>query len=243
MTQVTCAFSTPLFETESSRQVSLQLSAQQQLSTACPQHELIAHGSPLTGATLTSKEKLDIARQLSKLGVDIIEAGFPVASPDDFEAVRSIALDVGNAVDGDGYVPVICGLSRYQFACFHVRNAYTSCAQHTCRGCLLLLHNKLFTTCCAMCCDMSENLSIQAYHFQGAAGLHSACRYLQASTTSSTCTHLPSAVRLSLFAGQNRKIWTQPGMRFATPRGLGYMSSLQRRQSTCNTSSRCLRTR
>ena len=64
------------------------------------------------GATLTSKEKLDIARQLSKLGVDIIEAGFPVASPDDFEAVRSIALDVGNAVDEDGYVPVICGLSR-----------------------------------------------------------------------------------------------------------------------------------
>ena len=67
---------------------------------------------PHAGATLTSKEKLDIARQLSKLGVDIIEAGFPVASPDDFEAVRSIALDVGNAVDADGYVPVICGLSR-----------------------------------------------------------------------------------------------------------------------------------
>ena len=64
------------------------------------------------GATLTSKEKLDIARQLAKLGVDIIEAGFPVASPDDFEAVRSIAMDVGNAVDEDGYVPVICGLSR-----------------------------------------------------------------------------------------------------------------------------------
>lgn len=62
---------------------------------------------------MTSKEKLDIARQLSKLGVDIIEAGFPVASPDDFEAVRSIALDVGNAVDEDGYVPVICGLSRF----------------------------------------------------------------------------------------------------------------------------------
>ena len=66
-----------------------------------------------SGATLTSKEKLDIARQLSKLGVDIIEAGFPVASPDDFEAVRGIAMDVGNAVDEDGYVPVICGLSRY----------------------------------------------------------------------------------------------------------------------------------
>ena len=69
-------------------------------------------GEQSPGATLTSKEKLDIARQLAKLGVDIIEAGFPVASPDDFDAVRSIAMDVGNAVDDDGYVPVICGLSR-----------------------------------------------------------------------------------------------------------------------------------
>ena len=68
---------------------------------------------------MTSKEKLDIARQLSKLGVDIIEAGFPVASPDDFEAVRSIALDVGNAVDEDGYVPVICGLSRLILSVIH----------------------------------------------------------------------------------------------------------------------------
>jgi len=45
-------------------------------------------------------------------GVDIIEAGFPVASPDDFDAVRAIAVDVGCAVEPDGYVPVICGLSR-----------------------------------------------------------------------------------------------------------------------------------
>ena len=69
-------------------------------------------GEQSPGATLTSKEKLEIAKQLAKLGVDIIEAGFPVASPDDFDAVRSIAMDVGNAVDADGYVPVICGLSR-----------------------------------------------------------------------------------------------------------------------------------
>ena len=61
---------------------------------------------------MTSKQKLDIARQLSKLGVDIIEAGFPVASPDDFEAVKAIAEQVGNEVHEDGYVPVICGLSR-----------------------------------------------------------------------------------------------------------------------------------
>eukprot|EP00882_Tetradesmus_deserticola_P030808 GHRQ01034766.1.p1 GENE.GHRQ01034766.1~~GHRQ01034766.1.p1 ORF type:complete len:111 (-),score=47.75 GHRQ01034766.1:561-893(-) len=55
-------------------------------------------GEQSPGATLTSKEKLDIARQLAKLGVDIIEAGFPIASPDDFEAVRAIAMEVGNDV-------------------------------------------------------------------------------------------------------------------------------------------------
>lgn len=61
---------------------------------------------------MTSKEKLDIARQLAKLGVDIIEAGFPAASNDDLEAVRMIAKEVGNQVDENGYVPVICGLAR-----------------------------------------------------------------------------------------------------------------------------------
>lgn len=69
-------------------------------------------GEQSPGASMTSKEKLDIARQLSKLGVDIIEAGFPAASKDDFEAVKMIAKEVGNAVDEEGYVPVICGLSR-----------------------------------------------------------------------------------------------------------------------------------
>ena len=69
-------------------------------------------GEQSPGATLTSKEKLDIARQLAKLGVDIIEAGFPIASPDDLNAVRQIAKEVGQNVDEHGYVPVICGLSR-----------------------------------------------------------------------------------------------------------------------------------
>jgi len=69
-------------------------------------------GEQSPGATLTSKEKLDIARNLAKLGVDIIEAGFPIASPDDLEAVRQIAKIVGNEPFPDGYVPVICGLSR-----------------------------------------------------------------------------------------------------------------------------------
>ena len=69
-------------------------------------------GEQSPGATLTSTEKLEIARQLAKLGVDIIEAGFPIASPDDFNAVKQIADTVGNEVFDDGYVPVICGLSR-----------------------------------------------------------------------------------------------------------------------------------
>lgn len=69
-------------------------------------------GEQSPGATLTSSEKLEIARMLAKLGVDIIEAGFPIASPDDFNAVKQIADVVGNEVFDDGYVPVICGLSR-----------------------------------------------------------------------------------------------------------------------------------
>ncbi|RVW59951.1 2-isopropylmalate synthase 2, chloroplastic [Vitis vinifera] len=69
-------------------------------------------GEQSPGATMTSKEKLDIARQLAKLGVDIIEAGFPAASKDDLDAVKIIAKEVGNAVDENGHVPVICGLAR-----------------------------------------------------------------------------------------------------------------------------------
>mmetsp|Transcript_11203 Transcript_11203/g.28730 ORF Transcript_11203/g.28730 Transcript_11203/m.28730 type:complete len:663 (-) Transcript_11203:87-2075(-) len=72
-------------------------------------------GEQSPGCTLTIKEKLDIARSLSRLGVDIIEAGFPIASPDDFEAVRQIAVEVGNEPGPDGHVPVICGLSRTKF--------------------------------------------------------------------------------------------------------------------------------
>lgn len=52
----------------------------------------------MPGATLTAREKLEIARQLSQLGVDVIEAGFPVSSPADFEAVKQIAIEVGNEV-------------------------------------------------------------------------------------------------------------------------------------------------
>jgi 2-isopropylmalate synthase len=73
-------------------------------------------GEQSPGASLTSPEKLEIARGLARLGVDIIEAGFPAASPDDLEAVRRIAIEVGNPLPGDGgltpKVPVICGLAR-----------------------------------------------------------------------------------------------------------------------------------
>ena len=56
------------------------------------------------GASLTVPEKLEIAQQLARLGVDVIEAGFPISSNEDFEAVRRI----GQEVKG----PVICALAR-----------------------------------------------------------------------------------------------------------------------------------
>ena len=71
-------------------------------------------GEQSPGATMTSVEKLEVARNLARLGVDIIEAGFPAASPDDLEAVRRIANEVGNPLEGDenAKVPIICGLAR-----------------------------------------------------------------------------------------------------------------------------------
>mgnify|MGYP002776995758 CR=1 FL=1 len=64
-------------------------------------------GEQSPGATLNVDEKLTIARQLARLGVDVIEAGFPYSSPGDFEAVQQIAKAVGTE---DG--PIICGLAR-----------------------------------------------------------------------------------------------------------------------------------
>ncbi|NP_001310373.1 2-isopropylmalate synthase B [Solanum pennellii] len=69
-------------------------------------------GEQSPGATMTTKEKLDVARQSAKLGVDIIEAGFPASSEADLEAVKLIAKEVGNGVYEEEYVPVICGLAR-----------------------------------------------------------------------------------------------------------------------------------
>jgi 2-isopropylmalate synthase len=69
-------------------------------------------GEQSPGATMTSAEKLEVARALARLGVDIMEAGFPIASPDDFEAVRRIADEVGHMPGPNGQPPVICGLAR-----------------------------------------------------------------------------------------------------------------------------------
>ncbi|MCB0101521.1 MAG: 2-isopropylmalate synthase, partial [Anaerolineales bacterium] len=71
-------------------------------------------GEQSPGATMTSAEKLEVAHNLARLGVDIIEAGFPAASPDDLEAVRRIAAEVGNPPEGnpEARVPVIAGLAR-----------------------------------------------------------------------------------------------------------------------------------
>src|SRR5258707_15766581 len=69
-------------------------------------------GEQSPGATMTSDEKLELARSLARLGVDIIEAGFPASSPDDLEAVRRIAIEVGNPRAGelDASFPIIHGM-------------------------------------------------------------------------------------------------------------------------------------
>ena len=61
-------------------------------------------GEQAAGTRLGAREKLEIARQLVRLNVDIIEAGFPASSPEDFEAVRLIS----EQIEG----PIICGLTR-----------------------------------------------------------------------------------------------------------------------------------
>lgn len=52
------------------------------------------------GVTLNTEEKIEIAKTLSRLGVDVLEAGFPIASVGDFEAVQRIANEVGPMMEG-----------------------------------------------------------------------------------------------------------------------------------------------
>ena len=61
-------------------------------------------GEQAAGGSLNLNEKLEIARQLEKLGVDVIEAGFPISSPGDFESVKLIAEEIRGSI--------ICGLAR-----------------------------------------------------------------------------------------------------------------------------------
>jgi 2-isopropylmalate synthase len=63
-------------------------------------------GEQSPGISLNTAEKLEIAQQLARLGVDVIEAGFPITSPGDFDAVQAIAREV------DG--PIVAGLARAQ---------------------------------------------------------------------------------------------------------------------------------
>ncbi|MBM3243898.1 MAG: 2-isopropylmalate synthase, partial [Candidatus Omnitrophica bacterium] len=61
-------------------------------------------GEQAPGGSLTDQEKLEVAFQLEKLGVDIIEAGFPIASPGDFKAVAKISKAIKKGA--------ICALAR-----------------------------------------------------------------------------------------------------------------------------------
>ncbi len=65
-------------------------------------------GEQSPGISLNTQEKLEIAQQLARLGVDVIEAGFPITSPGDFEAVQAIS----RSVEG----PVVAGLARTHVA-------------------------------------------------------------------------------------------------------------------------------
>ena len=61
-------------------------------------------GEQVPGCQLNKDDKLIVAAALDKLGVDIIEAGFPISSPADFDSVKTIAQQTENAI--------VCGLTR-----------------------------------------------------------------------------------------------------------------------------------
>src|SRR5690348_2303607 len=65
-------------------------------------------GQQSPGASMNLAEKLEVARARANLRVDVIEAGFPIASPGDFEAVQASAREV--------HGPTICGLARWNNA-------------------------------------------------------------------------------------------------------------------------------
>ena len=78
-------------------------------------------GEQSPGISLNTQEKLEIAQQLARLGVDVIEAGFPITSPGDFEAVQAIARTVG----GPGRSPALARthVADIDAACNAVKDA------------------------------------------------------------------------------------------------------------------------
>src|SRR5262245_37828684 len=79
-------------------------------------------GEQAPGFSMTAAEKLRMARQLDVLGVDIIEAGFPIASDGDFAAVRAIAAELRR--------PVVAGLARAATLDVDRAGAALECARH-----------------------------------------------------------------------------------------------------------------
>lgn len=69
-------------------------------------------GEQSPGCSMNLKEKLELAKQLERLGADIIEAGFPIASPEDFQAVSEIAKQIKNA-----QIAALCRASRNDIDC------------------------------------------------------------------------------------------------------------------------------
>jgi 2-isopropylmalate synthase len=69
-------------------------------------------GEQCPGASMGLAEKLQVARQLARLNVDIIEAGFPIASPGDFQAVHAVAKELAGTPAKRRTSPSICGLAR-----------------------------------------------------------------------------------------------------------------------------------
>ena len=80
-------------------------------------------GEQAPGCTMNLDEKLQVAHQLARLGVDVIEAGYPAASPGDAESVKAVAEEVGG-----GHGPTICGLARA------TEHDVRTCARQTDRG-------------------------------------------------------------------------------------------------------------
>lgn len=69
-------------------------------------------GEQAPGCTMNPREKVELARQLERLGVDVIEAGFPVSSPDDFAAVQEVARTVTRSTVGPPSAGPSGGISR-----------------------------------------------------------------------------------------------------------------------------------